>query len=111
MPCADQAIPQLLQELFSAAPPAKEGDAAEHHPPATYSASDSPDPGSTFGTGFSRVVYRTIPPPRAPRMSMLTLIGIFSLVVAVVVITGRVVLRHPPPSAQSSSARSVSTSR
>jgi serine/threonine protein kinase len=111
MPSADQAIPQLLHELFSATPPAKKEDPGEH-PSATYSAHGSPlDPASTLGTGFSRVVYRTIPPPRAPRMSILTLIGIFSLVVAVVVMTGRVVLRRQPPGAQSSSARSVSTSR
>jgi hypothetical protein len=44
-------------------------------------------------------------------MSILTLIGIFSLVVAVVVMTGRVMLRHQPLGAQSSSAKSVSTSR
>ena len=44
-------------------------------------------------------------------MPVLTLIGIFSLVVAVVVITGRVVIRHQSLGAQSSSARSVSTSR
>jgi serine/threonine-protein kinase len=111
MPSADQAIPQLLQELFSATPPPKKDDASE---PAstTYSANDSPvDPESTRGTGYSRAGYRTIPPPQAPKMPVLTLIGIFSLVVAVVVITGRVVIRHQSLGAQSSSARSVSTSR
>ena len=110
-PTADQAIPQLLHELFVAAPPPKKDDAGEH-PSHTYSANDSvADPGSTQGTGFSRVAYRTIPPPRAPRVPMLTLIGIFCLVVAVVVMTGRVVIRHQSLGAQSSSARSVSTSR
>ena len=41
MPCADQAIPQLLEELFSAAPPAKKDDASEPPVATTYSANDS----------------------------------------------------------------------
>jgi hypothetical protein len=56
-------------------------------------------------------MYHTMPPIQPPRVPLLTLIGIFSLVVPVVVIVGRVVIRHQAPGDQSSSARSVSTSR
>ena len=68
-------------------------------------------PLTTQGMGFSRFAYRTMPPLQPPRVSLLTLIGIFSLVVAVVVMVGRVVISHRAPSNQSRSARSVSTSK
>ena len=93
MPMGDQAIPQLLEELFSATPPPKRDEPTEN-PSATYFANGGEaDPGSAYGTG-SRVGYRTIPPPQPPKMSMFTLIGIFALVVAAVVTVGRVMLRH-----------------
>jgi hypothetical protein len=56
-------------------------------------------------------IYRTIPPPRPPRIPLPTLIGIFFMVVAVVVTVGRVMIRHQMATDQSSSAKSVSTSR
>jgi eukaryotic-like serine/threonine-protein kinase len=93
MPMADQAIPKLLEEIFSASPPPKPPDVSENAS-VTYTASGTAgEPGSTHGTG-SRIDYRTIPPPRPPRIPMLTLIGIFAMVVAAVVIVGRIVLRH-----------------
>jgi eukaryotic-like serine/threonine-protein kinase len=93
MPMGDQAIPQMLEELFSAAPPSKRDEPTEN-PSATYFANGGgADPGSAYRTG-SRVGYRTIPPPQPPKMSMFTLIGIFALVVAAVVTLGRVVLGH-----------------
>ena len=111
---ADQEIPQMLEELFSAAPPPKRDEPTEN-PSATLlrrNGGDA-DPGARRTGRASRVGYRTIPPPQPPRMSMFTLIGIFSLVVAAVVTVGRVVLRpsRDARAPQSSSARSVSTSR
>ena len=89
----DQAIPQMLEELFSGGPPPKRDEQTEN-PSATYFGNGAEaDPGSMQGTG-SRVGYRTIPPPQPPRMSMFTLIGIFAMVVAAVVTVGRVLLRH-----------------
>ena len=78
MPMGDQAIPQLLEELFSAAPPPKRDEPTENPSATTFANGGDADPGSTHGTG-SRVGYRTIPPPQPPRMSMFTLIGIFAL--------------------------------
>ena len=93
MPMGDQAIPQMLEELFSAAPPPKRDEPTENPSATTFGYGGDADPGSTVGTG-SRVGYRTIPPPQPPRMSMFTLIGIFALVVAAVVTVGRVLLRQ-----------------
>jgi eukaryotic-like serine/threonine-protein kinase len=126
-PVADQEIPKLLEQLSSAPAPAKRDDVSESPSVPSLSGGTTaaasagapaptnlPSPGypvATHGMGFSRLVYRTIPPLRPPRVSLLTLIGIFSLVVAVVVMVGRVVISHRTPGPQSSSARSVSTSR
>ena len=93
MPMGDQAIPQMLEELFSAAPPPKRDEPTESPSATTFGNGGDADPGSAHGTG-SRAGYRTIPPPQPPKMSMFTLIGIFALVVAVVVTVGRVVLRN-----------------
>jgi hypothetical protein len=62
------------------------------------------------GTGAHRG-YRTISAPKAPRVPVPTLIGIFLIVVAVVVTVGRVAIRHQIAGNQSSSAKSVSTSK
>jgi serine/threonine-protein kinase len=114
-PVADQELPKLLEELFSAVPP-KRDDAGESVS-ASFSASAASGPTAarapvvSYGRGNGPVMYHTMPPIQPPRVPLLTLIGIFSLVVAVVVIVGRVVIRHQAPGDQSSSARSVSTSR
>ena len=117
MPVADQAIPSLLEELARRSAPRRSrtrssepgvGDLLrERNGPS--------DLGVDARDGLQSHAIERMPPPRPPRMSLLTLIGIFSLVFAVVVIVGRVVIRHrtsgAPSGAQSSSARSVSTSR
>ena len=108
MPMADQALPQLLDELFNRLPPAKSGKSGESLS-ATYTASAT-GPVATRGTG-SRAAYRSVMLPPVPKIALSTLIGIFALVVAGVVIVGRMVLHFRPPPAQSSSAKSVSTSR
>ena len=117
MPVPDQAIPNLLEELAHEAP-APKPDEMNDPASATYTANGT-DLGSTHGTGFSRR-YRTLPPPRPPRTPLPTLIGIFCMVFAAVLIVGRVVIRHQTTSGatssrlssgQSSSARSVSTKR
>jgi serine/threonine protein kinase len=116
MPVPDQAIPILLEELAHE-PPVPKPDEFNDPASATYTINGT-DLGSTRGTGFSHI-YRTIPPPRPPRTPLPTLIGIFCMVFAAVLIVGRVVIRHQTSSApsgatssgQSSSARSVSTKR
>jgi serine/threonine-protein kinase len=109
MPVADQAIPNLLAELASV-PPSKPADAIGDAG-ATFTATGSPtEMRSRPGTGANRI-YRTIPPPKPPRVPLPTLVGIFFMVVAVVVTVGRVVIRHQIVGSQSSSAKSVSTSK
>jgi len=103
-PVADQAIPTLLEELASA--PSKH-DAPARDPAAAYAASRSAAKRVSSGSRF----YRTIPPPQPPKIPMPALIGIFLIVVAVAVTVGRVVIRHQQAAGQSSSARSVSTSK
>jgi serine/threonine-protein kinase len=109
MPVADQAIPNLLVELASAPIPKRADSPAT--PAAAFTVTGTPvETRSRPGTGVSRI-YRTIPPPRPPRIPLPTLIGIFFMVVAVVVTVGRVMIRHQMATDQSSSAKSVSTSR
>lgn len=103
-PVDDQAIPTLLEELASA--PSKH-DAPARDPAAAYAASRSAAKRVSSGSRF----YRTIPPPKPPKIPMAALIGIFLIVVAVAVTVGRVVIRNQQSAAQSSSARSVSTSK
>jgi serine/threonine protein kinase len=103
-PVADQAIPTLLEELASA--PSKH-DASARDPAAAYAASRSAARRVSSGSRF----YRTIPPPQPPKIPMPALIGIFLIVIAVAVTVGRVVIRHQQSAGQSSSARSVSTSK
>jgi len=116
MPVADQAIPKLLEELFSAVPQRRD-DAGESASATSFSASAASGPTPArmpeiiYGRPSGPMMFHSIPPIQPPRVSLLTLIGIFSLVVAVVVIVGRVVIRHQPAVDQSSSARSVSTSK
>jgi serine/threonine-protein kinase len=111
-PVADQAIPNLLAELASVPPP-KPADLVGD-PGATFTAPGSAETRSRPGTGANRI-YRTIPPPKPPRIPLPTLLGIFFMVVAVVVTVGRVAIRHQmtgnQPGNQSSSAKSVSTSK
>jgi hypothetical protein len=114
MPCADQAIPQLIDDLFRRSSPGSGKKSGERRS-ATYTASASPvegeaSPVSLRGTG-SRAAYRSVMLPPVPKIAFTTLIGIFALVVAGVVIVGRVVLHFRAPPAQSSSAKSVSTSK
>ena len=115
IPVADQELPKLLEELFSADPPRRD-DAGESVSATSFSASAASGPTPArppeviFGRGHGPVMFHSIPPIQPPRVPLLTLIGIFSLVVAAVVIVGRVVIRHQA-SDQSSSARSVSTSK
>jgi serine/threonine-protein kinase len=93
MPSTEQAIPKLLEEAFSAPVAPKRIDPNES-PSATYTASGpAAGPITVHGTG-SRVLYKTIPPPRAPRIPLLALFGIFAAVVAVVVAVGRFLLRR-----------------
>jgi serine/threonine protein kinase len=114
MPVPDQAIPKLLEQLVSE-PPAPKQDPANEPASATYTVNGTgADPVPARATGFSGM-YRTIALPRPPRTPLPTLIGIFCMVFAAVLIVGRVVIRHQTPGArsrdQSSSARSVSTKR
>jgi serine/threonine-protein kinase len=118
MPIADQEIPRLLAELSSAAPSLR-NDAGESGSATSFSGGTASGPAAAppsppvarTGAHHGRVMYHTIPPLQPPRVSLLTLIGIFSLVVAVVVTVGRLVVRHQMAGDQSSSARSVSTSK
>jgi serine/threonine protein kinase len=98
MPLADQAVPRLLDELFDAPAPAPVVD-----PQSAPSVSSAPvasvDAGRTiypagYGTGGRRLAYRSVILPPAPKVSLPTLIGIFCMVVAAVVLLGRFVLRH-----------------
>jgi len=109
-PVADQAIPQLLDDLFTAPVPPKRDDARDDWsgPTSGSGPTAAPRPKSTART--SRI-YRTMPPPQPPRIPLPALIGIFLIVTAVVVTVGRVVIRHHAPANQSSSAKSVSTSK
>jgi serine/threonine protein kinase len=111
MPVADQAIPNLLAELASAAPP-KPADAVGDPAGAFTTTGSASETRPRPATGANRI-YRTIPPPKPPRLPLPTLIGIFFMVVAVVVTVGRVALRHHGNQTgnQSSSAKSVSTSK
>ena len=110
MPVADQAIPQLLDELFSAAP---KPEAREQLSATTFASESGPTTVQPArATGQSRAIQPTIPPPvQAPKIPMMTLIGIFLIVVSITVTAGRVVIRHFQLGSQSSSARSVSTSK
>jgi hypothetical protein len=116
MPIADQELPKLLEELFSVAPPRRD-DAGESVSATSFSASAASGPTAArppaviYGRGSGPIMFHTIPPLQPPRVPLLTLIGIFSLVVAAVVTVGRVVVRHQTTGDQSSSARSVSTRR
>jgi serine/threonine protein kinase len=93
MPAAEEAIPKLLEEAFSAPTAPKRVDPNEN-PSATYfSSGPATGPSLARGTG-SRAIYRTIPPPRAPRIPLLALFGIFAVVVSVVVTVGRFLLRR-----------------
>jgi len=94
MPAAEQAVPKLLEEAFSA-PTASRPAETNENPSTTYLTNGTaPGPGAPpRGTG-SRAFYRTIPPPRAPRVPLLGLIGIFAFVVAVVVTVGRFLMRR-----------------
>jgi serine/threonine-protein kinase len=98
-PIGPSAIPDLLADLFSAQ--AKQAE-ADDRPSATYftsgtrsgaGARTAPQIVVTHGTG-RRLAYRSIMLPPAPKVSLPVLIGIFALVVAAVVIVGRLVLRH-----------------
>jgi len=109
LPVADQAIPNLLVELASAPIPKRADSTAT--PAAAFTVTGTPvETRSRPGTGVSRI-YRTIPPPKPPRLPLPTLVGIFFMVVAVFVNNNRVVIRHQMATDQSSSARSVSTSK
>jgi serine/threonine-protein kinase len=104
-PAGEQAVPQLLDELFTAPAIPKRDDLSG--PTAARSGSGPTPPRHVSASR----IYRTIPPPKPPRIPLPTLIGIFFMVVAVVVTVGRVVIRHQSAGSQSSSAKSVSTSR
>jgi serine/threonine protein kinase len=92
-PAAEQAIPKLLKEAFSASTAPKPVDPNDN-PSATYTASGpAVGPGTRHGNG-SRSLYRTIPPPRAPRIPLFALFGIFAAVVAIVVAIARLLLRR-----------------
>jgi serine/threonine-protein kinase len=111
MPVADQAIPQLFEELFSAAPKPPEA-APDQASGATFASDSGPTAPRARTTGRNRAVQLTVPPPaQPPAIPMMTLIGIFLIVVSVTVTVGRVVVRHYQLGNQSSSARSVSTSK
>jgi len=111
MPVADQAIPQLIDELFGAAPKPPEA-APEQASGATFASDSGPTAPRARTTGLNRPVQLTVPPPaQPPSIPMMTLIGIFLIVVSVTVTVGRVVVRHYQLGNQSSSARSVSTSK
>jgi len=108
-PVADQAIPQLLDDLFTApVPPKREDGRDDRSGPTASGPTPAHRPKTTART--SRI-YRTMPPPQPPGIPLPALIGIFLIVTAVVVTVGRVVLRHQAPASQSSSAKSVSTSK
>lgn len=109
-PVADQAIPQLLDDLFTAPVPPKRDDARDDWSGPTSGSGPIPSPRPKSTARTSRI-YRTMPPPQPPKIPLPALIGIFLIVTAVVVTVGRIVLRHPAPPAQSSSAKSVSTSK
>jgi serine/threonine-protein kinase len=87
LPVAEEAIPKLIEEAFSA-PTAPNENAS-----ATYTASGSAAV-SGIARGTGRFLYKTIPPPRAPRIRPLALFGIFAAVVALVVALGRLLLRR-----------------
>jgi serine/threonine protein kinase len=97
LPLADQAIPKLLHELFSAQPARRA--AADDRPSATFFSTGTRTTGAgtsvhmVGGTG-RRLAYRSMMLPPAPKVSLPTLIGIFAVVVAVVVVVGRLLLRH-----------------
>jgi len=110
MPVADQAIPQLIDELFGAPKPPEA--APEQASGATFASDSGPTAPRARTTGLNRPVQLTVPPPaQPPSIPMMTLIGIFLIVVSVTVTVGRVVVRHYQLGNQSSSARSVSTSK
>ncbi|HXU00769.1 MAG TPA: serine/threonine-protein kinase [Polyangia bacterium] len=112
MPTSDQAIPNLFEELSSAAPPASDASSPNSSPIAVVTISEEEAPRPARITGRSALGYPTIAPPQPPQIRLPTLIGIFLMVVAVTVTVGRVVIRfHAPAAGQSSSARSVSTSK
>ena len=97
-PVADGAIAELFESLFSAPPPPRPGG-PDDRPSATYFSSGTRTTGavaspraSVGGTG-RRLAYRSMMLPPAPKVSLMTLIGIFCLVVAVVVTVGRLLLR------------------
>jgi serine/threonine-protein kinase len=90
MPMAAQAIPQLLEELFSSAPPPKREEPTDN-PSATYFAHGVSIPTALPRTGLG---YRTLLPPQVPKIPIYALIGIFTLVVVVVVTVGRMLLRQ-----------------
>ena len=99
MPVADQAIPQLLEELSSARRRRSQRDVGRAPVGAPTTATAPPRrPGSRRAGRVSRVALSHHPAAAGRRgCRCSTLIGIFSLVVAVVVIVGRVVIRHQTP--------------
>jgi serine/threonine-protein kinase len=96
MPVADQAIPILIEDLFSVPPPAKNVHLNDR-PSTTYLTSGTGTGtgrhAPTIGTG-RRLAYRSIILPPAPKVRMRTLLAIFAVVVAVVVTIGKLVLRR-----------------
>jgi len=97
MPLADQAVPKLLDELFDAPPPPAPVADSPSAPSVSSAAGPGIDAGRTiypagYGTGGRRLAYRSVILPPAPKVSLPTLIGIFCMVVAAVVLFGRFVL-------------------
>jgi eukaryotic-like serine/threonine-protein kinase len=92
-PAADQAIPKLLEELAagSVAPPKPTVPTVPSEvPSATYFATGTADRASPRAS-----LYRSVMLPPVPKISFTTLIGIFALVLAGVVILGKLLLgRH-----------------